>query len=416
VPVTPSNNTYLTISEITNKALFIIENNLRAAKHVNRQYDDRFGQVGAKIGATLNIRKPVRPIPAQGPALNLQAFTETSVPVTLNQNPNIGLTFSSVDLKLSLDMFSDRVLAPAVAALANKVDYDILGQYINVYQAVGTPGTVPSTSATYLSARQKLNEASAPDSIDMRATIISPAMEASAIQAFGTLFNPQTDIAKQYRTGTLGVVYGSKWSMDQNVNTQTFGPASGTPVLAAAPADGATSLSTSGWTNSTQVLNAGDVISIAGIHSVNNQSFRSTGALAQFVVTANVTSSGTGTATIPISPALSIGSAGSDTAPFQTVDALPANGAAILPFNTAGASKSSPQGLLFHRDAFVLASADLELPGGVDMAARVADDQVGLSLLAVRQYDINTGNYPTRVELLYGVATLRPEFAVRIAS
>jgi hypothetical protein len=414
--ITPANNTYLTISEITNKALFIIENNLRAAKHVNRQYDDRFGQVGAKIGATLNIRKPIRPIPAQGPALNLQAFTETSVPVTLNQNPNIGLTFSSVDLKLNLDMFSDRVLAPSVAALANQVDFNILGQYINVYQAVGTPGTVPNSSATYLAARQKLGEASAPDSVDLRATIISPAMEAAAIQAFGTLFNPQTDIAKQYRTGTLGVVYGSKWSMDQNVNTQTFGPGGGTPVMAANSNNGDTTLSTSGWTASTQVLNAGDIISVANVHSVNAQNFTSTGALKQFVVTANVTSSSTGTATIPISPAVSVGSTGPDTAPFQTVDALPVSGAAITLLNTSGVSKASPQGLLFHRDAFVLASADLELPGGVDMAARVADDQVGLSLLAVRQYDINTGNYPTRVEMLYGVATLRPEFAVRIAS
>lgn len=403
----PVSNTELNISMITNRALFVIENNLRAAKHVNRQYDDQFGKTGAKIGATLNIRKPVRPVWAQGPALNLQNFVETQVPVTLNQNPNIGLSFSSVELKLNIDMFAERVLAPAIANLANKVDYDILSNYINVYNAVGTPGTTPNSSATYLAARQKLNEHSAPDDATQRATIINPAMEAAAIQAFGTLFNPQEDISKQYRTGTLGLVYGSKWSMDQNVNVQTFGVATGSPKVSAVPVSGATTLSTTGWTASTNgIVQAGDIITIAGVHSVNYQNYQSTGSLAQFVVTATANSDASGNATLSIYPAIT------NSGQFQTVDNLPALNAVITPLGQNGVV--SPQALLFHRDAFVLASADLEIPGGVDKAARVADDQVGLSLLMVRQYDINTGNYPTRVELLYGTATLRPEFACRI--
>ncbi|MDE2098394.1 MAG: hypothetical protein KGL39_14165 [Patescibacteria group bacterium] len=402
-------NILLTISEITNKALFVLENNLKAAKQVNRQYDDRFGQAGAKIGTTLNIRKPIRPIAAQGPALNSQNFVETEVPITLDQNPNIGLTFSSVELRLSLDMFSDRVLAPAVANLANKVDFDVLGNYINVYNAVGTPGTVPSTSDTYLSARQKLNEEAAPDDAQYRATLISPAMEGAAIKAFGTLFNPQSDIAKQYRTGTLGVVYGSKWSMDQNVNIHTFGIATGSPEVATTSTSGDTTLATKGWTASqTGIVKKGDVFTVAAVNAVNPQNYQSTGSLRMFVVTADANSDASGNATISVSP--SITSSGQ----FQTVDALPQANAVITPLGSS--SKQSAQGLLFHRDAIVLASADLELPGGVDKAARVADDQVGLSLLMVRQYDINTGNYPTRVELLYGTATIRPEFAVRICS
>ncbi len=402
-------NVELTISEITNKALFVIENNLKAAKQVNRQYDNRFGVAGAKIGTTLNLRKPIRPIPAQGPALNNQDFVETEVAVVLNQNPNIGLTFSSVELRLSLDMFSDRVLAPSVAALANKVDLDILGNYINVYNTVGTPGTVPSTSDTYLAARQKLNEEAAPDDAAYRAQIISPAMEASAIKAFGTFFNPQTDIAKQYRTGSLGIIFGSKWTMDQNVNVHTFGIATGSPKVATTSTSGDTTLATTGWTASqTGIVKQGDVFTVANVHAVNPQSRQSTGSLRMFVVTADANSDATGNATISVSPAIT------NSGQFQTVDSLPQANAVITPLGTA--SVQSPQGLLFHRDAFVLASADLELPGGVDKTARVADDQVGLSLLMVRQYDINTGNYPTRVELLYGTATIRPELAVRIAS
>jgi hypothetical protein len=62
-----------------------------------------------------------------------------------------------------------------------------------------------------------------------------------------------------------------------------------------------------------------------------------------------------------------------------------------------------------------MASADLLLPGGVDMAARVADDQLGFSIRAIRAYDINLDRFPTRLDILYGFATLYQEMACRIA-
>lgn len=53
-------NTLLTISDITNEALMIFENELVLADKVNREYDDRFGIDGAKIGYTVNARRPSR--------------------------------------------------------------------------------------------------------------------------------------------------------------------------------------------------------------------------------------------------------------------------------------------------------------------------------------------------------------------
>ena len=46
-------NTLLTIGGITRRALMVLENNLVAAKFVNREYQDQFAMSGAKIGATL---------------------------------------------------------------------------------------------------------------------------------------------------------------------------------------------------------------------------------------------------------------------------------------------------------------------------------------------------------------------------
>jgi len=70
--------------------------------------------VGGKIGNTVNVRKPGRFIGTTGPALNVEDFNETSVPVTLSTQFHVDTQFTTQDLALSLDMFSDRVLKPAV--------------------------------------------------------------------------------------------------------------------------------------------------------------------------------------------------------------------------------------------------------------------------------------------------------------
>ena len=51
--VSNATNTLLTISMITKEALRVLENNLRFAKYANRNYDDKFGIEGAKIGTSL---------------------------------------------------------------------------------------------------------------------------------------------------------------------------------------------------------------------------------------------------------------------------------------------------------------------------------------------------------------------------
>src|SRR4051812_38689126 len=119
-----ADNTLLTISMITREALRILENNLAFTKRINRQYDDKFAVEGAKIGYVVNARKPVKYVVSTGQALSLQDSTETQVPVSLTTQDHVDFQFSSADLKLSIDDFGDRFINPAVAALANKIDYN----------------------------------------------------------------------------------------------------------------------------------------------------------------------------------------------------------------------------------------------------------------------------------------------------
>ena len=405
-------NTLLTISMITREALRILENNLTFTKYVRRDFDDSFGRAGAKIGTVLNIRKPPRYVGRVGQGLQIEDATETSVPLTLNTQRGVDIAFTSQDLALSIDDFSDRFVKPAIANVANFIDFDGMGQYGNVYNEIGTPGTVPAALLTYLQAGQRLDEEAAPRD-NARALVISPAMQATIVDTLKGLFQSSQDIAEQYEKGTMGQVIGFKWSMDQNTRTQQVG-AYGTsaPTVTVAGQTG-NSILTTGWTATTQVLNQYDVITFAGVFAVNPQNKQSTGSLRQFVVTANVTSTGGGTATIPISGpgGLGIVTAGA----FQTVTNSPAAGAVITVSGASGVGPS-PRGLAFHKDAFALGCADLPLPGGVDMASRVSDKQLGMSIRLVRAYDINTDRFPCRLDILYGWTTLYPELAVRVAS
>jgi hypothetical protein len=399
-------NTLLTISMITREALRVLENNLVFTKNVRRDFDDAYGKAGAKIGTVLNIRKPPRYLGRTGQALSVEDATETSVPLTLTTQRGVDIQFTSQDLTLSIDDFADRFIKPAVAKVANFIDLDGLAQYVNVYNHVGTPGTDPNALLTYLQAGQKLDENAAPRDGD-RALVISAAQQAVIVDALKGLFNDTTEIARQYEQGTMGRTIGFKWSMDQNVGVQTIGAEGGAGTVNGAGQTGA-SLVTHGWTASvTNLLNAGDIITLAGVYAVNPVSLQSTGSLKQFVVTAAVNSDGSGNATIPISPAITTGTG------FQNVTASPANGAAITVYGAAGTA--SHQALAFHKEAFAMASADLLLPGGVDMAARVADKQLGLSLRMVRAYNINTDAFPCRLDVLYGWATLYPELACRVS-
>ena len=398
----------------------VLENELTFSGQVDRNYDDQFAVTGAKIGATLNVRRPGRFVGTTGPALNVEDFNETSVPVTLSTQFHVDTQFTSQDLALSLDAFSDRILKPAVAAIANKVDFDGLTMAKNnTANIVGTAGTPPTGLITYLTAGAYLDSEGAPRD-GRRSCVIEPFTSATIVDSLKGLFMPSDKISDQYTKGMMGRdSAGVSWYMDQNVVAQTFGSYA-TATLACATTT-ATGFLTSGWaststialtaTTATAGLKQGDVIQIDGVYAVNPQNRQAYGSnkLRNFVVTTAVTVATSGTTNVTVSPAVI--TAGQ----FQNVS-IPTTSAtaAVTPFNKTGTV--SPQNIVMHKNAFCLATADLELPDGVHFAGRASDKELGLSLRVIRQYTINNDSIPTRVDVLYGWAPLYPELACRVAA
>ena len=404
-------NNLLTISMITNEALMVLENELTFSSEVERNYDDQFAVTGAKIGATLNVRRPGRFIGTTGPALNVEDFNETSVPVTLSTQFHVDTQFTTQDLALSLDMFSDRVLKPAVAAVANKIDFDGTSMAkFNTANIVGTPGTPPTSLLTYLTAQAYLDSEGAPRD-GRRSCIIEPFTGATIVDSLKGLFVPNDRIGMQYSKGMMGRdSAGMNWKMDQNIAAQTFGTYTGTATINTSTDGG---ILTSGWAQTSTLTlsktgtftpNVGDTFTIANVFAVNPQNRQAYGSnkLRNFVVTAISGNS------VTVSPAVI--SAGQ----FQNVSIVSPGASAVTPFNQTGAV--SPQNIVMHKNAFTLATADLELPDGVHFAGRASDKDLGLSLRVVRQYTINNDSIPTRVDVLYGWAPLYPELAGRVAA
>jgi hypothetical protein len=412
-------NNLLTISKITNEALMVLENELTFTNEVTREYDDQFAVTGAKIGNTLNVRRPGRFIGTTGPALNVEDFNETSVPVTLSTQFHVDTQFTTQDLALSLDAFSDRILKPAVAAIANKIDFDGLTlAKNNTANIVGTAGVPPTGLITYLTAGAYLDAEGAPRD-GRRSCVIEPFTSATIVDSLKGLFVPAEAIGSQFRKGMMGRdSAGMNWFMDQNVVNQTFGSYSG-KTLTVDTTSTSFGIAT-GWAQTSTItlvasagltLNQGDVIQIAGVYAVNpqNRSAYGSGKLRNFVVTATTAVATTPGTSVTVSPAIITGGQ------FQNVTVTSTSStAAVTPFNNTGTV--SPQNIIMHRNAFTLATADLELPDGVHFAGRASDKDLGLSIRVVRQYTINNDSIPTRLDVLYGWAPLYPELSCRVAA
>ena len=398
-------NSLLTIDMITRKSLEILENNLVLSRNVNKEYDDSFAVEGAKIGSTLRIRLPDRALVTDGAALQVQDDNEQFTTLAVSSQKHIGINFTSAELTMQLDDFAERVLKPRISQLAASVDADVANAYKSIFNTVGTPGTTPATALVLLQAQQKLNESAAP--MSPRYATVNPAANAGLVNGLSGFFNPTSTISRQFKTGMMGegVLGYDEMNMSQSIVNHTTGSRAGTILVNETVAtQGQATITLDGLTSTTTVT-VGDVFTIANVFAVNPQTRLSTGSLQQFVVTAAQTASGGDMANMAISPPMYTAANA-----LATIDAFPANNAAVTFVGTA--STVYPQNLVYHKNAITLATADLLLPQGVDMASRQVHN--GISMRIVRQYDINNDRMPCRVDVLYGFNTIRPPMACRI--
>ncbi len=405
-------NTLLTTSMITREAARVLSNELVLAKCANRSYDSEFAIAGAKIGQTLNVRKPVRPLVSAGPVANIQGANEEYAPLTFTDPYNVSYAFTSQEMLFSIDDFSNRFIKPAMIALANKIDAVGYSAIMNaIYNQVGTPGTAQTTATardTVLQAAAKLYDNAAPVDDGLLHCINTPSFNAILSGSNASLFNPQREISEAYIKGMQGEFGGFKHYMSQNVPGHTVGVYGGTPLSNSVTPQTGSSIVTDGWATDT-VLRAGDVVTFDGVYMVNPQTKMDIGVLQQFVLTSDVAADGAGNAVLNISPAI-VTQGGT-----QNVTNGVANNKAITV--VSGASGSSHNySLAFHRDAIMCANKDLPLPGGVAMADYVKDPMSGIGVRVVQQYDVRNDQFITRFDTQVAWAPLYAQLATRIAT
>lgn len=391
-------NTLLTPTAVTRESLRILHQKLNFVGNINRSYDESFAKSGAKIGDSLKIRLPNQYVVRTGATLAAQDTAETSTTLQVATQKGVDLNFTSVDLTLSLDDFSKRIIEPAMAVLAANIEADALSMYKDVYQSVWNGGA----AATYnkaLDCRVKLQNALAPPSD--RTMLLDPQAMSDVIKDTKTLFQDDASISKQYREGMVGRAAGFNWGENTLLPSHTRG--AGDTAYVVNTSTGITSgTATITVATGTGTILKGDVFTVAGVFEAHPETKANTGRLQQFVATADYAGGGGAVSVSPTPISASVAA--------QNIVIVGAGaGKAVV---IAGTLSTAVQtGLAFHKDAFAFATADLVMPDGVDWAAREVYD--GLSMRIVRAYDINNDKFPCRLDILYGYKTLRAQLATR---
>ena len=401
-------NTLLTIDMVTLEALRVLHGSCAFVKNVNRDYDDQFARDGAKIGDTLRVRKPPKYTVRTGRVMQAQNATETYVSLPVTNQKGVDLDFTSAEFTLSIDDFSNRFLKPSMTVLASTIDYDALSMALDVYQSVGTPGTTPATYQVWGDANAILDDSLAPRDGN-RTAILNPAAMARTVDGLKGLFEAGDAIADQYRSGVMKRAIDLKWAIDQNIRNLTTGTRQSTTIsVTGTTVTGATTLALDfAGATPAMTLTAGEVFTIGSVFAVNDETKQTLTSLKQFVVRTTTTSASSQWLTLPISPTIYSSASGG----LQNVSALPADNAVVTLYGTTS-STVYPQNLIFHKDAFTFATADLKLPTNQQMASRKVQD--GISMRIWEGADIVNDAWPVRSDVLYGYVATYPELACRV--
>jgi hypothetical protein len=396
--------TLLNTDQLTNESLMEFHNNLVLGRSVDRQYDDYFAKSGAKIGDTLRVREPVRMVSAAGRTLSVNTITEKKKDITAATQRHVAWPFNSADMALSLDEYSKRYIKPAMAELASQVDLAGYSTcYPGIYNHVGTPGTDPNTHKVWLQAKAKLNQYSVPKDGKLVA-IFNEDGEVETVDALKGLFNASSEIDKQYKNGIMGHAMGMEFNMSQNVPRFTNGTATALGTVNGTVTSG-TSIVLAGVTAS-GTIKAGAVFTVAGTYAFNLETRQSTGKLQQFVVTADATASGGGAATVSVSPEIIV------SGNYQNMTATGVlTGSAVTFVSGTTASTQYAQNLVFHPQFATLVTVDMPLVSAPKVSRKTME---GVSMRLIQTYDPINDQEIFRIDILFGWALLRPEWACRV--
>lgn len=406
-----NNNQLLTDDIILKETLMRFKNTMVVGKTCNRWYEDKFNNY---TGRTIRIPNPVyyehydtAEIPGVLPII------ENWSELTIDQRRVIPVGITSEQRALELSSFSELVSGPIAEQLANLVDLSIIQQGVdNVYNWVGSPDTAVNSFSIVNDANTKLNKFGVRAS--ERYLVLSPndynaltTAEKGQNNFYEALNKTITEDAKI----TVGMRRYSNFDTywNQNILTHTVGNYTGTPVIKGAGQSGATLL-VDGFTGSagTTVLKKGDRFTIAGVNAVNPVGLNDIGDEAQFIITADVTIDGSGNATIPISPSITL------TGAYRNVTNAPADNAPLTILGDPG--QKYTVNYAYQKQAVTLAVVPLPRITSVNGGALMKDKDLGLSMRMTPYYDGPNDQENYRFDVMFGVKWFALPYAVAVIS
>jgi len=380
---------------------------------INRQFDRSWSSEGP-TGNTLRIRVPSEYTRRQGSrVMDVQDSVQVSTSLVVATQDGVDMRFNSQELAQDLDQFSRLHLEPAMASLVSNIDADVLiGCTKATYKYAGNWGAnyTDNTALTAVSsltaagnARTRMNQGLAPKG--SRFIQVDSGMMASMVTGVAGYFNPSNALSEQYREGLVARTAMADYYENERVwsmATISSVTASTTKLNGFISTLGQTSINVTLNTVAFTVGNAFTIDNVYDVHPETKQQFPN---LKQFTITAVTDAS-----TYTISPAIYISGPRQNVGGTWTATTLAVSGYAVTPLGTTSAT--IPTGLMYHRDAFTFATAELPLMSDAMSCVRKTYD--GLSLRVWRASDIRNDEVLTRIDILYGYKAIRPDWACRI--
>jgi hypothetical protein len=393
------------------ECLRILVNSLEVSRLFDTEQNKDFKQPFA-IGETTLVKLPQRWTIRNGLAFQEQGVQRRTTSVTMQDPFGIDFAWDSVEQALQAERsekeISDQYLKPAMQQLAQEIDSRAAEwAMLNTNNIAGVLGTTPSTMSTYSRARTILKENACPWKGADRGMIVSPQMMESAVGANAAVFNPPSEIAKEFRDGEVGGYAGSTWYESMSLYDHvpgTMGTAGSVTVTGAGQSG-----ETINMTNTVpgETLKAGDVIGFdyglsTQINNVNPGTRRSTGRVKYIGIAEDVTfTAGPDAVKIKCAPFGIVGPGD----PYQNVSALPGNGATVtlFPGTTTPHLKHGVNGLNFTKNAFMMVSAPLEMPTAVEpLSFMKRDPKTGVAIRFVTAWDQNLSRMTRRFDVMIG--------------
>ncbi|WP_396615505.1 P22 phage major capsid protein family protein [Lysobacter soli] len=374
-------------------------------KNVNTDRKIEFGEEinGYKKGDTIRIKVP--PVPTVFSGSNFAgggaapAQNETEIPLTLDTQLHVPLTFTAKEKKLDLSEFRERFLRPAINSLSSGMNSNLLVRMKDLTpNVVGTWGTIPNTRTPYRNASSRLNRFLAPSGNTVRSLHFSSDANDALAEANATLFHTRQELEAEFDQNAVGAFAGFTFFEQQSIPVHTNGAGTGYLVNGAGNTGSSLPVNTG-----TGAITKGSIITITGVNAVHPITGADMGVLRQFVVTADYAG---GAGNLQIFPAISVTTA----SVVGTVSALPAAAAPITIFGTA--SQGKRQNLAFHRDAFAVGFAPLPVLASCE--GYTATMPGGVSIRVMTFGNGLTDQENTRVDVLFGLAGVRRDWATRL--